>query len=600
MFSRYPLITRITFYSVGLVAVLTVAALLVLQYVESRRILSDVGDELMTGQSLLKHELSQQQDLLRVIAFNLAETRPLCRVMGTTDPDSMIAGFIGILSETELDMIQLEKQGGTPVKRIYAGGMVVDGSELAGSLSGSVYYHDQRYLYQLGGSSFETAGGQSMNLFIGKRIDVQWVRHISRLTRSDIGFYTDGLFLATSIDSTLLDPLEATLPWPSSAELEPTRIRVGNIRSLVMCEMLAEANAPALCALLIRNLEPEFAAIRQVQLRLILLGLIVLIIAGSIGGIGAWQMIRSLSELVRASEAMEHSDHSYPLTVKGSDEISRLTQRFIDMRQALSQRHAALRNLNIELNASMEELKKTQKQLVQSEKLAAMGRLTAHLSHELNNPICNIRNCAEVLRKLKAQDEDAREYIDLIHDEVLRMSNLTRQLLDFHRPARERMEPTDVTGQVEAALKLSGKKHGDSGIRIERKYAENIPLVPTGSDLLKQVFLNLILNAVDAMPEGGTLTLSTEADDREVRVGFTDTGIGMDEETRERIFEAFFTTKSEVAGVGLGLTVSYHIVLQHGGWIGVESKPGKGSTFTVHLPLTAPLHAEAESEAFGQ
>jgi signal transduction histidine kinase/CheY-like chemotaxis protein len=233
----------------------------------------------------------------------------------------------------------------------------------------------------------------------------------------------------------------------------------------------------------------------------------------------------------------------------------------------------------------MAELKQTQAQLVQSTKLAAIGELAANIAHEINNPLTTVLGFASfIAERLKAGDP-MREELTLIQDEASRARDIVRDLLQFSRQ-RDFMPETASLNQVLEQVITMVRRQGAFGtVTVNEQFAPDLPAVEVDVSRIKQVFLNIINNAVYVMPNGGSLTLRTTASSRGVRVEFEDTGPGIAPEHRDRIFDPFFTTKPEVSGTGLGLSVSLGIVQSHGGTIEVVSEVGRGTTFTVVLPL---------------
>lgn len=250
----------------------------------------------------------------------------------------------------------------------------------------------------------------------------------------------------------------------------------------------------------------------------------------------------------------------------------------------------ALENARLytELSAFARKLERSQAQLIQAEKLAAMGRLAASIAHEINNPLQAIHNCLHLTLKKPLSEEKKTRYLGMAQEEVERLITIVQRMLEFYRPSREGMAPADVHTIIEKVLALSSKRLQHSKITVTKKLTSNLPTVNAVSDQLRQVFLNLVINAIEAMPQGGELCIETKlCEDRDaLSVAFTDTGVGLSEKERENIFEPFFTTKA--TGTGLGLSVSYGIIERHGGRIEVQSEPGKGATFTVYLPLNSP------------
>jgi two-component system NtrC family sensor kinase len=280
---------------------------------------------------------------------------------------------------------------------------------------------------------------------------------------------------------------------------------------------------------------------------------------------------------------------------RSSDELAFLALKFDEMRTSLKEKIDQLdrvnKNLserNREVEDALGRLRQAQEDLMRSERLAVTGKMTAQLSHEINNPIHNIQSLLESsLRKINGESQ-ARELIGVALEEVTRMAKLTRQMLEFYRGSMVEVEKevVDIKGLLVELVKANEEPLAKQNINIVLEIPHRLPSVCGSRDKLKQVFLNLIINARDAMPQGGTIMLMARGSHGIVRVVVKDTGTGIPHEDVGRIFDAFFTTKKEVSGVGLGLSVSYGIVQQHKGVIHVTSTIGEGSVFTVELPVT--------------
>jgi two-component system NtrC family sensor kinase len=230
--------------------------------------------------------------------------------------------------------------------------------------------------------------------------------------------------------------------------------------------------------------------------------------------------------------------------------------------------------------------------VARAEKLAAVGRLAAGVVHEINNPLATISACAEALESrvnegaFEGSDalDDLREYLGLIRSEAFRCKSITMGLLDFSRARTSGRTPIDL-GQVidSAARLLSHQKRGDQ-VNFDIQTAADLPSVSGDPGQLQQVIIALATNAVDAMPQGGQLTISTRRNGKTVLIEVTDTGFGITPENMPKIFEPFFTTKEVGKGTGLGLAVCYGILTEHGGTLDVQSTVGVGTTFTISLP----------------
>ncbi len=230
------------------------------------------------------------------------------------------------------------------------------------------------------------------------------------------------------------------------------------------------------------------------------------------------------------------------------------------------------------------QLRETQEKLLQSEKLAAMGRLTSQIAHELNNPLYGIMNTLELLKTEVPPDNKRRKILDMALSETERLTELLRKMLSFSKPDEEERQITDVSQVLDEILLLVRKQLLENSIRISASLSGDLGKVYASRNQLRQVFLNMIANARDAMPDGGTLAVKTMEREETIYVEVTDTGIGIREENLSKIFDAFFTTKDSVKDVGLGLSVCYGFIRDHGGDIRVSSKWGSGTTFTITLP----------------
>ena len=261
---------------------------------------------------------------------------------------------------------------------------------------------------------------------------------------------------------------------------------------------------------------------------------------------------------------------------------------------------AAIENARLyeELHAQIKELKETQAQLVQAGKLATLGTLASGVAHEISNPLFSILGRVELLRRdadLHLRSTRAIEYVDSIHEMSLRISEIVKALLTFSRRDSAR-GPVDIHRLIDDTLGLVERDLALSRIAVVRRFAPGAPHTVGNPAKLKQALMNIILNAKDAMPGGGTVTLSTHLEHGEVRIGCTDTGRGIPKDHLPRVFDAFFTTKDRGLGAGLGLYICNSIVDEHGGHIAVESDVGKGTSVTIALPEETP---SAPVEAVG-
>lgn len=239
-----------------------------------------------------------------------------------------------------------------------------------------------------------------------------------------------------------------------------------------------------------------------------------------------------------------------------------------------------------QLAAANENLKKAEAEVRRSERLAALGQLTAGLAHELRNPMSTMKTSAELLgRSVGEENAIAREMASYIKEEVDRTNSLITRFLDFARPQHLKMEKGDLAAMLDRAIEQFEREKSDaaSSVTVFKNYSPDIPPLAFDAELMERVIYNLVMNAAQASPPGGVVTVKTRCVEDQVEIAVIDRGTGIDPANRESIFNPFFTTKS--AGVGLGLAIVSKIVDEHGGQITVESTPGEGSVFLVFLPL---------------
>ena len=237
-------------------------------------------------------------------------------------------------------------------------------------------------------------------------------------------------------------------------------------------------------------------------------------------------------------------------------------------------------------------LRDTQEQLLQSEKLAAMGRLTSQIAHELNNPLYGIMNTLELMKTEISPQNKRRKILDMALSETERLADMLRKMLSFSKPDEEKRQRTDINTILDEILLLHEKQLRENSIRIVSTFEDNLRPVHASKNQLRQVFLNMISNARDAMPDGGTLSVITKSVGSEVHIEISDTGVGIKKEDLQQIFDAFFTTKDRIKGVGLGLSVCYGFIKDHGGDIRVKSEWGSGTAFTIILPTAGAVAEE--------
>jgi signal transduction histidine kinase len=259
-----------------------------------------------------------------------------------------------------------------------------------------------------------------------------------------------------------------------------------------------------------------------------------------------------------------------------------------DQYQRLQEMIYQLRETEMELNARMEAQRLAENRLVQAAKLAAVGEMAAGIAHELNNPLTSVTGFAELVMDDMPEDSPSRPDLDLVIREARRARDVVRRLLDFARQSESARANASLNRVVEDVVTLTRHLIHTNGVELKLDLQEDLPWVSMDENQMKQVLLNLVHNALQAMPNGGQMEIKTATSQKVGREGVVvlvrDNGVGIQPEDQVRIFEPFFTTKADHGGTGLGLSVTYGIVSDHGGEIEMVSQPGDGSTFTVWLP----------------
>lgn len=314
-----------------------------------------------------------------------------------------------------------------------------------------------------------------------------------------------------------------------------------------------------------------------------------------------WEVVaRPVKALQYGTERLAAGDLGYQIEVRYSDEMGDLARSFNEMSRQLQAEHteneAWTHNLELRVDQKTRELKRAHEHALHTEKMASIGKMAAVLAHEINNPLSGILTYAKLLRKYVDRDgnsSDRRQEIcdslDLIASESRRCGDLVKNLLTFSRTTPINVQPTNLNQVIEQALRLVQHQLELNAIHVEEQLEADLPSVRCDGAQIEQVLLALLMNAIDAMPQGGNLWIASSSSRKSnrVRIVVRDDGSGIPPEILPKIFEPFLTTKETGRGVGLGLAISHSILERHNGKIEVESEVGKGTTFTVTMPWDA-------------
>ncbi len=312
------------------------------------------------------------------------------------------------------------------------------------------------------------------------------------------------------------------------------------------------------------------------------------------------RITRPIGHLIHSLREVGGGDLRARVPVHGDDEIRSLAQEF-------NQMCGRLEDAQQSLLAEAERRRQAEVRMRNAERLASVGRLAAGLAHEIGTPLNVISGRAESLQRAATPDSTTERHLRVIATQIDRIVRIVRDMLNFARSEQPRRAPMHVDQVIRRVLELMEPRFEHCGVTVHTSLSDAVPDLPADADQIYQVFLNLILNAVDAMPDGGRLEIRAEerlarhhpADPPRptVAVSVADTGTGILPEHRNRIFDPFFTTKDVGRGTGLGLSVSYGIVEEHDGWFDVDSAPGRGTRITVFLPLDPHEAASPEPAA---
>jgi two-component system NtrC family sensor kinase len=329
-----------------------------------------------------------------------------------------------------------------------------------------------------------------------------------------------------------------------------------------------------------------------------------------------WQVVgRPVKALERGTERLSAGDLGYQIHVQSKDELGELANSFNDMSRQLQTEHnenlSWTRTLEERVEQKTRELKRAHEHALHTEKMASIGKMAAVLAHEINNPLSGILTYAKLLRKWTDREEmpcddsgrnrrkEICDSLDLIASESRRCGDLVRNLLTFSRTTPMNLQPANLNQVVERSLRLVQHQLDLAGIQVQPQLDPDLPLVLCDAAQIEQVLLALVMNALDALPQGGNLwiTSSFTHEPDQVRIVVRDDGCGIPPEILPRIFEPFLTTKETGRGVGLGLAISHSILERHNGNIEVQSEAGRGTTFTITLPWDPDAKQVAPSPA---
>ena len=423
-------------------------------------------------------------------------------------------------------------------------------------------------------------------LTLGSEIGAADAAKFSQLTHSQIALLAGGRVVASTLSDAdangrLTNLFQGFSPAASDPMPDARQIVVGGTNYFGMAGKFGSLSGDAtLGYVLLSSYEDSLRGLQKTQAVL----LVVSSCAILFGALVVWQLVNKVTQPLRelrdSAEAVGRGDLTRRVPVRSKDECGELAVAFNRMTE--NDQHS-----RAQLEQTVETLKNTQGQLIQSEKLSAVGEFVAGVAHELNNPLTAVMGFSEMLR---GADVDAkyRRHLDLIFKAAQRCSKIVQSLLSFARRHQPERKPVSVNELMEAVLEIVAYPLRTSNIEMSLQLDPKLPVVEADGHQIQQVFLNIVNNARQAMEahqREGRIKITTEVCGPNVRITIQDNGPGIPEENLRRIFDPFFTTKEVGKGTGLGLSLCYGIIKEHGGSITPVSRPGEGATFIIELPI---------------
>jgi signal transduction histidine kinase/CheY-like chemotaxis protein len=595
--------TKFLLSLLAITAGLSSATLLIVSYSVQKRVREDIREDLHNSVDIYQSFESQREATLKRSAQLLANL-PNVRAMMTTQDSATIqdaSGDVWNLSGSDL-MVFADRSGDVVAMR--AKNTSFERPAAQEFMQASLQKEEPRSWWFSGGHLYEVwiqpiyFGAESKDstlgyLAVGHEIDERAAEDFSKIASSDVAFRWGDTFVASTLTSAQQAELGRQPPGDAAGSQQT---EIGNERYLATTVGLPPDRQPRVTLTVLKSFDKATSFLRELNRILFGLGLLSVVAGSVLVFFISDTFTRPLANLVAGVRALEGGDYGFPLESTGGDEVSEVTGAFSRMRTNMQKTQAEQRQL--------------EERLRQAHKMEAVGRLAGGVAHDFNNLLTIIRGNSDLLSDRDGADAFHKRCVEQIQKASSRAVSMTRQLLAFSRMQVLQPRVLDLNAVVAEMGKMLPRLIGE---HIENVFVpeSKLKLVTADPGQIEQVLMNLAVNARDAMPGGGTLTVRTanvemtQVDGARrgamtpgsyVLLSVSDTGMGMDEETKTHIFEPFFTTKEVGKGTGLGLATVYGIVKQSGGFIWVESAPGKGTTFEIYLPLASGPESKAEAE----
>jgi signal transduction histidine kinase/CheY-like chemotaxis protein len=605
--SKIRLRTKFLLSLLAITAGLTAATLLIVSDNVRMRVRENIREDVRNSIANYQAFQAQQEDALSRSAALLANL-PNVRALMTTEDAATIedaSADVWKLSGSDL-LVLANRKGNVVALRASAPGL--DPLSAQGFLRQSLNRNESKDWWFGGGHLYEVwiqpiyFGSSSQNttvglLALGHEVNQRVAKEFAGVASSEVAFNFEGKPVASTLGPDLQSELARRIREPAqSPSASEQEIQLGPELYLAETVNLSAERGPHVSLTVLKSIDK--ATVFLGGLNHVLIGLGILsILAGS--ALVFWishSYTKPLAGLVAGVRALGQGDFSYPLEAQGGDEVAEVTDAFVRMRASLE--------------STQQEQRKLEERLRQAHKMEAVGRLAGGVAHDFNNLLTIIRGNSDLLKDREGSDAFHQKCVEQIQKASGRAVSMTRQLLAFSRMQVLQPRVIDLNGVVSELGKMLPRLIGE---HVEYSFAPDPKLASVKADpgQIEQVILNLAVNARDAMPRGGKLSLRTSnilIDEAEavkrppmtpgqyILLSVADTGHGMDEATKAHIFEPFFTTKEIGKGTGLGLATVYGVVKQSGGFIWVDTIPGAGTTFEIYLPQAAGTASNAETE----
>ena len=588
--------------------VLTAATLLIVRYSVQKQIRKTIADDLESSLNIYR-SFELQREIAITHSAELVANLPIVRALMTTqDAPTIQDASEGIWRLSGSDLLILAgREGEVLGLRTRDAGLSAPIAQ--NLLHDSLQKGEPRDWWYGGGRLYEVwlqtiYFGESSNnrvtgyLALGHEVGASSARDLSTITTSEVAFLSSSTVVASTLTPDQQTDLVKQI-WRSSTAPTTTseEVQLGTEHYLVRTVSLSQGGSPAISLSVLKSFDKATAFVSELNRVLFGIGLLTIFLGGGLVFFLSDTFTKPLANLVDGVRALEQGDFNFPLDTVHGGEVAEVTSAFDRMRASIRK--------------TQSEQKQLEERLRQAHKMEAVGRLAGGVAHDFNNLLTVIRGHCDLLVDATPGENPHRHNLEQIQKAAGRAVSMTRQLLAFSRMQVLQPRILGLNAVIADMAKMLPRLIGEH-IEYVFQPAPDLANIKADPGQIEQVLLNLVVNARDAMPGGGTLTVRTQnvamtdvearkrppmAPGRYVLLSVSDTGHGMSAEIKSHIFEPFFTTKETGKGTGLGLATVYGVVKQSGGYIWVESAPGKGATFEIYLPQAVETVADLEAEA---